>query len=40
MARIFLIHWKAAEATAHIELLRAAGHQVVYDETPEERRAA
>ena len=32
MAHIRLFHWKAEEAKAFIEPLRAAGHQVVYDE--------
>jgi CheY-like chemotaxis protein len=32
MANIRLIHWNAAEAARQIELLRAAGHQVAYDE--------
>jgi CheY-like chemotaxis protein len=31
MARIRLLHWKAAEAGEYIDLLRAAGHQVEYD---------
>jgi len=32
MANIRLIHWKPAEALEIIELLRAAGHEVAYDE--------
>jgi hypothetical protein len=32
MARIRLFHWKAEEAKAFIEPLRASGHQVAYDE--------
>lgn len=32
MANIRLIHWNAAEAATVIELLRAAGHQVDYDQ--------
>jgi CheY-like chemotaxis protein len=32
MARIRLLHWKASEARAYIDLLEAAGHRVDYDE--------
>ncbi|HLN01859.1 MAG TPA: hypothetical protein VK335_21395 [Bryobacteraceae bacterium] len=32
MLRIRLFHWKAQEAERFIEALRAAGHQVAYDE--------
>ena len=32
MARVRLFHWKAQESAAFIELLRAAGHRVAYDE--------
>ncbi len=32
MARVRLFHWKAQESAALIETLRAAGHQVSYDE--------
>jgi CheY-like chemotaxis protein len=32
MARVRLFHWKAEESAAFIELLRAAGHTVAYDE--------
>jgi len=32
MANIRLIHWNAAEAAPQIELLRAAGHVVAYEE--------
>lgn len=31
MPRIRLLHWKATEAEAYIELLQAAGHRVEYD---------
>ncbi len=32
MARICLLHWKAAEAGAHLRALEAAGHRVDYQE--------
>ena len=32
MPRVRLFHWKAPEASPFIELLRAAGHRVAYDE--------
>lgn len=32
MARVRLIHWKAQEAAAHVETLRAAGYEVEYSE--------
>jgi len=32
MPRVRLFHWKAPEASPLIELLRAAGHRVAYDE--------
>lgn len=32
MPRIRLLHWKAAEAAHHLELLRRAGHEVEYQE--------
>ncbi|MBV9155322.1 MAG: hypothetical protein JO097_03615 [Acidobacteriaceae bacterium] len=32
MARVRLLHWKAAEAALHIDLLRRAGHEIEYDE--------
>ena len=32
MPRVTLLHWKAAEAAAHLELLRGAGHSVEYEE--------
>jgi CheY-like chemotaxis protein len=31
MARVQLLHWKASEAGAYLELLKAAGHQVNYE---------
>jgi hypothetical protein len=34
MARLRLLHWKAAEAAPRIELLRKAGHEVQYEEKP------
>jgi len=36
MPRVRLFHWKAAEAGALIERLRAAGHAVDYDERPQD----
>ena len=35
MARVRLIHWKAAEAEPLLSSLRAAGHQVDYEERPD-----
>jgi hypothetical protein len=32
VARIRLIHWKAAEAAEYVDILRNAGHQVDYEE--------
>jgi CheY-like chemotaxis protein len=32
MARVRLLHWKSAEAAAHIEALRSAGYEVEYEE--------
>jgi hypothetical protein len=32
MARLRLVHWKAAEAAPHVDLLRKAGHEVDYQE--------
>src|SRR5689334_9126671 len=32
MPRIRLLHWKASEATRHIDLLRQAGYQIDYEE--------
>ena len=31
MARVQLLHWKASEAGAYLEVLKAAGHQVKYE---------
>ncbi len=32
MSRVRLLHWKAAEAAAHLDSLRAAGYEVEYEE--------
>jgi hypothetical protein len=32
MARIRLVHWKAAEAAPRVEFLKKAGHDVIYEE--------
>jgi CheY-like chemotaxis protein len=32
MPRVRLLHWKASEATRHIEVLRQAGYQIDYEE--------
>src|SRR5688572_21452085 len=34
MARLRFLHWKPAEAPAKIQLLRKAGHEVIYEEKP------
>lgn len=32
MARVRLLHWRSAEAAAHVEALRSAGYEVEYEE--------